>query len=170
MIQVKKADPLTDSENIVALIKICRTEKKTVLNEYTVEEEIKYINNLHPRDAVFVAKTDSGIFVGFASINRRYLYSERLQHCGEVGTWVMPNFRRKGVGWSLWKNGVLPWCEKNGFKHLGFFILSYNQDAIIFYEKLGFRVCGYHRNLILGYDGSFVDALEMELWLDNLTI
>lgn len=39
-----------------------------------------------------------------------------------------------------------------------------NKDGIAFYERLGFRVCGYHRKLIYGYEGRYIDALEMELW------
>ncbi|MFX0052384.1 MAG: GNAT family N-acetyltransferase [Candidatus Hermodarchaeota archaeon] len=165
MIQVTKADPERDSEDIARLIQICREEGKTVLDKYTAQEEEIYIKNLLPRDAIFVARQKGKIFAGFASINQRFHYSERLKHCGEVGTWIIPEFRRQGVGSSLWEKGIIPWCHKMGFKHLGFSIIAQNKEGIAFYEQLGFRVCGYHRKLILGYDGKYIDALEMELWI-----
>lgn len=166
MIYVIKADPERDSEDIAKLIQICREEKKTVLNYYTPDEEKNYIRNLPPRDAIFVARNERSEFTGFASINQRFHYSERLKHCGEAGTWVMPDFRRQRVGLSLWKKGVFPWCQKKGFKHVGFPIISQNVEGIAFYEKLGFRVCGYHRKFIYGFDEKYVDALEMELWFE----
>ncbi len=167
MIQVTRADPIRDSQDIVTLIQIYRAEEKTVLNEYTANEERKYITNLPPRDAVFVARIKKGSFAGFASINQRYRHSERLKHCGETGTWVIPAFRRQRVGRSLWENGIFPWCQKQGFKHLGFSILANNGEGISFYQSLGFRVCGYHRKLVYGYEGTFIDVVEMELWIQE---
>lgn len=167
MIHIMRANPVRDSHDIAKLIQICRSERKTVLNEYTVEEEREYLSNLPPRDSVFVARIKDGLFAGFASINQRYQYSERLKHCGETGTWVMPAFRRQGVGKSLWEKGIFPWCWKHDYKHLGFFIMSDNKEGINFYESLGFHVCGYHRKLVYGHEGTFIDAIEMELWLQN---
>ncbi|MFX0173304.1 MAG: GNAT family N-acetyltransferase [Candidatus Hodarchaeota archaeon] len=166
MIQIIRADPERESKDISKLIKICREEKKTVLDNYTAHGEEIYIKNLPPRDAIFVARQEGPTFAGFASVNQRFHYSERLKHCGEVGTWIMLKFRRKGVDSSLWKRGIIPWCQKMGFKHLGFAIIAQNKEGIAFYEHLGFHVCGYHRKLILGYDGKYIDALEMELWLN----
>lgn len=85
MIEVRTADPVQDAGRIAILIDICRRERRTILDHYTEEEEKVYIENLHSRDAVFVAYLD-GEFAGFAGIARRWGYSERLKHCGEAGT------------------------------------------------------------------------------------
>ncbi len=164
-IEVTKADPEMDSQDIVRLINICREERRTVLNRYTVEEEKEYIKNLNPREAVFVARIDRATFAGFAGIARRWPYSKRLEHCGEVGTWVTPIYRRCGIGTALWQNGVFLWCRKQGFKHLGFFVMTHNTESIAFYKSLGFQVCGYHRQLV-NWDEEFLDATEMEMWLE----
>lgn len=164
-IEVMRADPIRDARRIARLIDICRRERRTVLDHYTEEEEQAYIEGLHPRDAVLVAYIDGVGFAGFAGIARRWPYSERLKHCGEGGTWVMPEFRRIGVGRALWHEGVLPWCQKVGFHHLGFFVMAHNKDAIAFYESLGFRTCGYHRRLV-NWEGDLLDAVEMEMWLE----
>ena len=163
-IEVRKANPNMDSQDIARLIEICREERRTILDYYTVEEEKKYLKNLHRRDAVFVARIEGTKFAGFAAIAQRWSYSKRLQHCGEVGTWVMPTYRRRGVGTALWQVGVFSWCRKSEFKHLRFFIMVHNTDSIAFYENLGFRACGYHRRLV-NWDGQFLDAIEMEMWL-----
>jgi len=105
-IKVMKANPDMDSQDIARLINICREERRTVIDYYTVEQEREYIKNLHPRDAVFVARIDGVEFAGFAAVSRRWPYSKRLQHCGEVGTYVMPTFRRVKIDFYLSANIV----------------------------------------------------------------
>jgi len=163
LIEVEKADPNRDAHNIARLIGICREERRTVLDAYTAEEERAYLESLPPRDAVFVAHVE-GRFAGFAGISRRWPYSERMRHCGEGGTWVMPEFRRSGVGTALWRKGVLPWCRRVGYRHVGFFVMAHNKEAITFYQSLGFRVCGYHHRVV-NWNGEYLDAVEMELWI-----
>ncbi len=162
-IRIRHADPLEDPGPISECIRVCRREKRTVLNEYTAEQEREYISNMGPREAVFVAYMGDG-FAGFSGIAPRWPYSERLTHCGEGGTWVLPEHRGKGVGTMLWRRGVLPWCRKVGFKHVGFFVMAHNKGSISFYESLGFRVCGYHRCLV-DWEGELLDAVEMEMWV-----
>ncbi|UCH69768.1 MAG: GNAT family N-acetyltransferase [Candidatus Bathyarchaeota archaeon] len=164
-IEVMRADPKLDVRDIVRLIDICREERRTVLDHYTVEEEKEYIENLNPREAVFVARIDRTKFAGFAAIAQRWTYSKRLTHCGEVGTWVTPNYRRCRVGTALWQIGVLPWCQKQGFRHLGFFIMAQNTESVAFYTSLGFQTCGHHHRLV-NWAGEFLDAIEMEMWLE----
>ncbi len=162
--RVEKASPDRDSKAISKLIDICRGERRTVLDAYTAEQEKAYLAQLHQRDAVFVAHVEEA-FAGFAGISRRWPYSERLSHCGEGGTWVMPEFRRAGVGKALWDSGVIPWCQSVGFHHIGFFVMAHNKDAITFYETLGFRVCGYHRRLVQ-WGQEYLDTVEMEIWIE----
>lgn len=163
-IVVEHAVPERDARCIAQLINICREERRTVLKHFTEKEERSYLENMDPREAVFVASVD-GEFAGFAGIAPRWTYSDRLEHCGEGGTWVMPEARGKRVGTALWMEGVIPWCRKVGFKHVGFFVMAHNKGAIAFYESLGLHACGYHRRVV-NWDGEFLDAAEMEIWLD----
>ena len=100
-IEIAHAVPERDAAPISRLINTCRNERRTVLNEFSPDEERAYIKGLGPREAVFVARVD-GKFAGFAGIAPRWGYSERLRHCGEGGTWVMPEMRGRGVGSALW--------------------------------------------------------------------
>ena len=162
-IEIVHAVPDRDAAPISRLINTCRSERRTVLNEFSPDEERVYIEGLGPREAVFVARVE-GEFAGFAGIAPRWGYSERLRHCGEGGTWVMPEMRGMGVGSALWRDGILPFCAEKGFRHVGAFVMAHNKGAIAFYESLGFGVCGYHRRLV-DWDGELLDAVEIEIWL-----
>lgn len=162
-IEIVNAVADRDAAPISRLIDICRSERRTILNEYTPGAEQAYIEGLGPREAVFVARVD-GEFAGFAGVAPRWGYSERLRHCGEGGTWVTPGMRGRGVGSALWREGVFPFCAEAGFRHIGSIVMTHNKGAIAFYESLGFRVCGYHRRLV-DWDGELLDAVEIEIWL-----
>jgi len=163
-LNVERAIPDRDAAPISRLINICREERRTVLDSYTPESEREYLESMGSREVVVVAHVD-GEFAGFAGVAPRYGYSERLRHCGEGGTWVMPEMRGRGVGSALWRDGILPFCAEAGFRHVGAFVMAHNKGAIAFYESLGFSVCGYHRRLV-DWDGEFLDAVEIEKWLD----
>lgn len=164
-INVEHTIPERDAAPISRLIDICRGERRTVLNHYSPEEEITYLEGMGPRQAVFVARVGDE-FAGFAGIAPRWGYSERLKHCGECGTWVTPGMRGKGIGTALWREGVFPFSVEKGFRHIGAFVMAHNRGAIAFYKSLGFRVCGFHRCLV-DWDGEFLDAFEIEMWLES---
>ena len=157
---VEHADPARDAEKISALIGVCRYEKRTTLNAFTSEQEEAYLRDMPDREAVFVAYV-GGEFAGFAGVSPRWAYSDRMRHCGECGTWVIPGLRGRGVGRALWEKGILPWCRDQGFTHLGALVMAHNRGSIAFYERMGFHVCGYHRKIV-DWDGELLDAVEIE--------
>ena len=163
-IAIRHADPEEDSQYIAELIRLCIKERRTILNPYTAEEEKQYIETLQPREAVFVAYVEHG-FAGFAGIAPRWSYSDKLFHCGECGTWVMPNYRGMGVGRALWEKGILPWCHFNGFTHLGAMVMSQNVGSIAFYEKMGFKVVGHHHKIVK-WEDEFLETVEIERILE----
>jgi RimJ/RimL family protein N-acetyltransferase len=55
-------------------------------------------------------------------------------------------------------------CTEKRFRHVGAFVMTHNLGSIAFYKSLGFRVCGYNRRLV-EWDGEFLDAVEIEMWL-----
>ena len=160
---VERVNPERDAQNIAHLINWCADRKLTVLPHFTVEEEMSYLMNMPPREMVFVANVD-GKFAGFAGIAPRFSYSPHLTHCAEGGTWVVQDFWGKGVSKMLWIEGCFPWGREVGFRHYSHFVPVHNLRAIRHYEKLGFRVCGYHRQLVEWADGTSEDAVIMEQW------
>ena len=157
---IRHADPLKDSRHISNLIKTCIEEKRTLLPPYSTDEERQYLENLQPRESVFVAYV-ADAFAGFAGVAPRWPYSDKLMHCGEAGTWVVPKFRGRGIGRSLWKDGILPWCMENGLIHLGAMVLAHNTGSVAFYEKMGFKIIGTHQRVVKWGD-KYLDTVEIE--------
>lgn len=56
-------------------------------------------------------------------------------------------YRGMGAGRALWEKGIIPWCREHGLQHLGACVMASNTGAIGFYEKPGFKVCGYHTRM-----------------------
>ncbi len=163
---IVRARPDRDARDICKLIEACRSERTTIFDGYTVDEERGYLESLGPCQAVFVA-LDDDTFSGFASIAPRWPYSQRLSHCGEFGTWVEHRQRRRGVGRALWLDGILPFCHDNGLSSLGSMLMAHNSAALAFYEGLGFRICGYRLRLV-EWDGERLDAFEIEAQLEDI--
>ena len=161
---IRHASPVEDSQLISELINICIREKRTVLNPYSPREERHYLENLQSREAVFVAYIDD-VFAGFAGVAPRYAYSDKMSHCGECGTWVMPEHRGMGVGRALWERGILPWCSENGLTRLGAMVMTHNTGSITFYEKIGFKVVGTHRKVVK-WKEEYIDTVEIERILE----
>ena len=160
MIEIRHASPDEDSQHISDLINTCIKEKRTLLKPYTPEEEKQYHNKLQPREAVFVAYLKE-TFAGFSGVAPRWTYSEKLAHCGECGTWVMPDYRGMGVGRALWEMGIMPWCQDNRFTHLGAMVMSHNVGSLAFYLKMGFKVVGHH-NKVVKWGDEYLDTEEIE--------
>ena len=165
-IVVEHALPNRDAGNIANLINLCAENRWTVLNMFTEEEERAYLEGMGPREAVFVAFVD-GDFAGFSGLAPKVGYSDRLLHCAEGGTWVLPEYWGTGVSKALWRQGNFPFGGRVGFSHYSHFVPVHNARAIRHYERLGFRICGYRREYVEWPDGSLEDAVLMELRLER---
>ena len=77
----------------------------------------------------------------------------------------MSEYRGIGVGRTLWSEGILPWRNENKFTHLGAMVMSHNTGSITFYEKLGFKVVGYHKKVVK-WEDNYLDTVEIELLLE----
>ncbi len=160
---MRRADTsdMRDAADIASLIAFCREEKTTVLDAYTPGEELAFLRGVGDREAVFVAEAGGG-FVGFSGVSPRGRGSHRHDHCGEMGTWVVPGHRGKGVGRELYRaveRFALSCSPK--LTHLGAQVLADNTRSIAFYEAMGFRVLGRHVGSVL-WDGELKDTVEIE--------
>lgn len=152
---------LDDAAPISELINLCVVNKWTTLCPVTVEEEVKYIEELGDREVVFVATVDD-VFAGFASISQVNPWSDRYNHCATGGTWVYPRFWGMGVSKKLWFEGVFPFGDSVGFLHYSHTVPVSNIRAVRHYEGIGFNICGYLRGYIRWENDVFEDALLME--------
>lgn len=118
---------------------------------------------MNPRECVYVAYVD-GEFAGFSGLAPKVSYSDKMKHCAEGGTWVRPKYWGTGVAKELWTQGNFPFGDTVGFRHYSHSVPINNMRAVRHYEKLGFRICGYHRKYVEWSPGEYGDAVEMELW------
>lgn len=58
-----------------------------------------------------------------------------------LSVWTAPNRRRRGVG-GLLVNEIVRWATQRGARVLQFSVVSQNEPAILFYERLGFVQTG----------------------------
>jgi len=86
-----------------------------------------------------------------------------MAHVGQVGTFILPAWRSRGVGRQLW-DVTLPFVRRAGYRKLVIHVRASNTKAQGFYRNLGFADCGrLVRQVII--DGVEDDEVLMELFL-----
>ena len=74
---------------------------------WAADEQRRYLQQLSPREACHVAIAGSDEVVGYQSLD---LYSPvlgALAHVGQIGTFLLPAWRRQGVGHALFRETSL---------------------------------------------------------------
>jgi GNAT superfamily N-acetyltransferase len=69
---------------------------------WPVEQEASYLASLSPREAFHVARDSAGGIVGFQSLDRWSTLLPSMAHMGQLGTFLLPQWRGLGVGRQLW--------------------------------------------------------------------
>jgi len=155
---------LDDAEDIVAIWEVIAAERRysAVSRPFSLEEERAYIASLSDREAIFVAELD-GRIVGFQSLARWASYTPSFDHVGEVGTFVLPEYRGQGIGRALAKTTLDFACQK-GYEKLVIYVRATNHGAQAFYRGLGFTPIGVLTRQ-LKIDGQYDDEIVMEMFL-----
>lgn len=155
---------LSDIPSILNIIHSIVDEKEfTVLRKFTLEEEYAYFNQLNERETIFVAETE-GKVVAFLSIDLPFkTFSEAMGHVGMTGTFVLKEFRGRGIGTLLSKKS-LKFAKKHGYEKLVVYVMEDNPRSIKFHEDLGFKRVGLWTNQVK-IDGKYHNEIIMELFL-----
>ncbi|MEI6887534.1 MAG: GNAT family N-acetyltransferase [bacterium] len=83
---------------------------------------------------------------------------------GSIGMYLLPEFQSKGIGSKLIEREI-KWLSK--LKYIELEVVSYNEKAIKFYKKFGFKFTGNKSDFKIG-DYTLKDArLEMRKTLRN---
>jgi RimJ/RimL family protein N-acetyltransferase len=128
---------------------------------WSVDEERQYLQSLSARDAIHVAIDDTQGLIGLQIIERWSSTLSSMGHVGQVGTFLLPEWRRRGVGRRLW-NATSRFARDARYHKLVAQVRGSNTSAQAFYQQLGFRACGrLTRQVII--DGVEDDELLMEL-------
>jgi ribosomal protein S18 acetylase RimI-like enzyme len=64
-----------------------------------------------------------------------------MAHVGQLGTFVLPEWRGKGVGRQLWC-ATESFARRAGYRKLAIQVRASNTAAQAFYRRLGFHECG----------------------------
>ncbi len=162
---VRRATP-DDAQSISTIWQvICAERVYTAVNRpFTAAQERDYLLSLSEREGIFVASVE-GRVVGFQSLDQWARYTDSFDHVGSVGTFVLPEWRGRGVGRCLAQH-TLAFARAHGYEKLVIYVRAGNAQAQAFYRSLGFVQKGVLARQVK-IDGQYEDELFMELFLDQ---
>jgi ribosomal protein S18 acetylase RimI-like enzyme len=163
LITIRRAVP-DDAAAIVAVLATVAAERihSAIDRAWTVEQERSYLASLSPREVIHVAVSAASEIVGL-QILARWSSLESMAHVGEVGTFILPAQRGRGVGHQLW-TATTSFARAAGYRKLAIQVRGTNTRAQAFYRGLGFRECGRLTRQVL-IDGEEDDEVLMELFV-----
>ena len=150
-----------DAAGIVAVLEVIASERihSAIDRAWTVDEEPRYIEGLSEREAIHVAMDERDRIVGLQILDRWSTLGS-MAHVGQVGTFVLPEWRGRGAGRALWTVTSV-FASNAAYRKLVIQVRGSNMAAQAFYQRLGFRDCGrLARQVIL--DGVEDDEVLME--------
>lgn len=130
---------------------------------WTAGEERHFLAQLSAREAVHVAVDEAHGLVGLQILDRWSPMLGSMAHVGQVGTFVLPNWRGRGLGHDLW-NATSGFARAAGYRKLVIQVRGSNEAAQAFYRGLGFRVCGRLTSQVI-IDGIEDDEVLMETFV-----
>jgi L-amino acid N-acyltransferase YncA len=142
---------------------VCSERVYTAVNRpFTPEQERSYIASLSDREGLFVAE-EGGQVLGFQSLERWANYTDSFDHVGVMGTFLLPESRRRGIGRRL-AALTLGFARENGYEKIVVYVRAGNAAARAFYSRLGFAAKGRLERQVK-IDGQYEDEIFMELFL-----
>ena len=132
-----------DAAGIVAVLQVIAVERlhSAIERVWTVEQEAHYLESLSPREALHIAVDVEQGIIGFQSLD---LWSQSLTsmaHVGQVGTFLLPEWRGQGLGRKLW-SATESFARQASYRKLVIQVRASNAVAQGFYRRLGFQECG----------------------------
>jgi RimJ/RimL family protein N-acetyltransferase len=153
-----------DAESISLIWEvICAERIYTAINRpFTPTQQRKYIENLSNREGIFVARINKQI-VGFQSLDLFTKYTDSFDHVGVIGTFILPEWRRKGVAHLLAMH-VIDFARNNHYEKFIIYVRAGNKNAQAFYKSLGYIQKGVLTKQVI-IDDQYEDEIFLELFL-----
>jgi L-amino acid N-acyltransferase YncA len=155
-----------DASGLVAILEGIAAERvhSAIDVAWPLEKERMYLASLSDREeVVHVAATASGEIVGFQVLDRWAPTLTSMQHLAQLGTFLIPDWRRRGVGRLLFST-TEPFARSVGYTKMIVQVRAANKPAKAFYQRLGFRACGRLARQVR-IDDMEDDEILMELFL-----
>jgi ribosomal protein S18 acetylase RimI-like enzyme len=154
-----------DAAAVASVLQVIVSERvhSAIDRAWSVEEERAYLESLSSREVVHVAIDRNVGVVGLQVLDRWSPSLDSMAHVGQVGTFVLPTYRRRGLGHTLWA-ATVTFARSAGYRKLIIQVRGTNASAQAFYRSIGFLECGrLVRQVVI--DGVEEDELLMELLL-----
>jgi ribosomal protein S18 acetylase RimI-like enzyme len=162
-IDTRRATP-NDAEALSAVWEVVCGERvyTAVSRPFTPQQERDYIVSLSDREGIFVAEA-GGQIVGFQSLDLWAEYSDAFDHVGVIGTIILPQWRRRGIGHRLAQH-TFAYARAHGYEKIVIYVRAGNVRAQAFYRSLGFIRKGVLERQVK-IDMQYEDEIFMELFL-----
>ncbi|MBK5294949.1 MAG: GNAT family N-acetyltransferase [Acidobacteriia bacterium] len=154
-----------DAEAIAAVLEGVVSERTStaIVKPWSAEEQRRHLLSLTDREAFHVAESGSGEVVGYQSLERYSAILDSMGHVAQLGTFLKPEARGRGVGRALFE-ASLKFAAAHEFHKFVIQVRASNTGAQTFYKKLGFRECGRLRRQVR-IEGMEEDAVILEFLL-----
>jgi ribosomal protein S18 acetylase RimI-like enzyme len=156
-----------DAQGIATVMQEVASERvhSAIDRAWTIEEQRRYLRSLSDRESVHVAIADSGLVVGCQSLDIYSPILSSMAHVAQIGTFILPAWRRRGVGQALF-DVTRRFALSAGYRKLVITVRASNASALSFYQSLGFVECGRLSRQV-EIDGKEDDEVILELFLDR---
>jgi ribosomal protein S18 acetylase RimI-like enzyme len=160
-----RAARVDDAESVVGIWKAIVAERtfSAVDCPFSIDAERAYLQSLSTREALFLAETSTQQVVGFQSIDQWTKLFHSMDHVGQLGTFVLRDWRGRGIGRQLAMH-TLSFARSAGYEKLVIYVRSSNTGAQTFYAGLGFAPCGRMSRQVK-IAGEHDDEILMEMFL-----
>ena len=165
-VKIRRAVP-ADAPGIVAVLGAVVSERvhSAIDRVWSVEQERTYLESLSAREVIHVALDATEQIVGFQTLDRWSAMLGSMAHVGQVGTFLLPTWRGRGIGRELWKATAV-FARGAEYRKLVVQVRATNAHAQSFYRGLGFAECGRLSRQVM-IDDSYDDEILMELLLER---
>jgi ribosomal protein S18 acetylase RimI-like enzyme len=138
---IRKANE-RDAEAIIAILDVIASERiYTAINKpWSPDEQRRHIASLSPREAIHVAES-TDVIIGYQVLELWASTLDSMSHVGQIGTFLSPEWRRRGIGAALFRS-TLDFARQHDYAKFVIQVRSSNTSAQAFYQRLGFRECG----------------------------
>ena len=156
-----------DADRIAAVLEVIAAERihSAIDRPWTADEERRYVESLSPREAIHVAVDDVRGIVGLQTLDLWSRTLSSMAHVGQVGTFLLPEWRGRGLGRRLWI-ATTAFANEAGYRKLVIQVRGSNAAARQFYRRLGFQDCGrLSRQVVI--DGIEDDEVLMEFFIES---
>ena len=154
-----------DAEGILSVVETVAAERiySAIDLPWALEQERSYLRSLSPREVTQIAVRDSGEIIGFQNLDLWTAVVNSMSHVGQIGTFLLPEWRRRGVGNMLFR-ATQSFARAADYSKFVIQVRASNTSAQAFYKSLGFRECGrFSRQVRI--DDQEDDEVMMEYFL-----